>query len=370
MSTIKDFLPWVESQKGLIGFEIEVEGRHLPNIENSSQSFLSAWRITTDGSLRGEAWEYVFKRPYSFEGAETALSLLKKEYEYKKSIIYSSIRAGIHVHLNVQDLSLKEFTTLLAIYYSLEEVLVNFCGEDRIGNHFCLRASDAEYVLAALVRSFYKGKVHELTTDNIRYSALNLSALFKYGSLEFRTLRSTKDIDRILMWIKAIISLKNAAQGLYNSPQQVLESLSLGGAIFFAKNVLGEELFKHFDVAGLEEKIYKGARNIQDFAYLTDITAIREFDMQRDLDTMEVPVGFGAINKTRIRRVDVNAEYEIPIDVEDKIAPQVPQYKELGVKPIKKDNPFFIDPLPPAMVVFDDFDGREERLPGEEEENE
>ena len=186
----------VPETDGDIGVEIEVEGENLPqpNEDCLLRNFTNFWNIVKDGSLRGEAWEYVFKRPASRETYKRVLSYFTQQMEDKGSRFHDSVRAGIHIHINVQNLTVKELFNFLVTYYIMEEYIINRCGEGRQGNLFCLRSQDAPYILFSLYRAFRDNSCQEIATDLVRYSSLNVISLFKYGSLEFRALRTTPDM--------------------------------------------------------------------------------------------------------------------------------------------------------------------------------
>ena len=335
MKTVLEALPHLEKTGGDVGIEIEVEGRRLPNPENASALFRDLWRITQDGSLRGEeAWEYVFRRPYNMEGCAKALELLSKEYANHNSIVDDSVRAGIHVHVNVQDLTLNQLFIMLLIYYILEEPLVDFCGEGRQGNHFCLRAQDAEYIIFALYNAFSQGGMAgELASDNIRYSALNTSSLFKYGSIEFRTLRSTNDMKRIMNWATTLVRIRNASFG-FETPKEVVESMSLDGAIPFARRVLGDLLDLYISPS-FEDKIYEGVRRIQDVAFLVDMNKVKGLFQQKiPLIRNRNDEGFRNYNQDFADRGQV----ELPLAEEEKLVPNRDMFLQPKPKPMAKDN--------------------------------
>ena len=45
----------------------------------------------------------------------------------------------------------------------------------------------------------------------MRYAAINLAAMNKYGSIEFRSMRGTFDFEVIKIWCTALVSLRNYA---------------------------------------------------------------------------------------------------------------------------------------------------------------
>jgi len=162
-------------ETGEIGLEIEVEGANLP----SGEDVKAFWKQEVDPSLRGESCEYVLKKPVSRDYVGIALACLKDAYKKKKSVISKGHRAGIHVHVNVQDLSPKQLVSFATLYFMFEECLIRFCADSRLGNHFCLRVSDANYIVDLLTQAVSTGNLRHLHTDDIRYSGLNFTSLFK-----------------------------------------------------------------------------------------------------------------------------------------------------------------------------------------------
>ncbi|NOQ73263.1 MAG: hypothetical protein GQ574_14750 [Crocinitomix sp.] len=248
---------------GLLGVEIEVEGESLPQHPKG-------WVKHRDGSLRGaENAEYVLPHPLPLTGANKALDDLWGAFEQEGSHVEDSFRAGVHVHLNVQDLSPKQLVTLIVLYFVLEGPLTRFCGNEREGNHFCMRSSDAEFLTQTISKAVSEGDMSYLQTEDLRYSALNVTSLFKYGSLEFRAMRSTSDKNTIKDWCGIIDKLKTTSLE-FDSPTDVLDAISAGGEHYFVKSIFGGYA-KHFlAMPDLGESIRIGLLNAQDIAYSRD----------------------------------------------------------------------------------------------------
>lgn len=227
----------LKKQDGDIGIEIEVQGDDLPHVINDF------WKVEVDGSLKGkgEGLEYVLRRPLKIVDVYPALVDWKRAFA--KSNVYSSYHAGIHVHANLQKFSPKQVINLLVCLIILEDLLVKWCGPTREGNHFCLRTSDAEYLIHLLREMIEEGNFSSVMKENkggdkIRYSAFNLKALYQYGSLEFRTLASTMDIERIHTWCQVIHRIVNEAQK-FESPSSIVTDISVGGYDNFLRRLLG-----------------------------------------------------------------------------------------------------------------------------------
>jgi hypothetical protein len=139
------------------------------------------------------------------------------------------------------------------------------CGENREGNLFCLRARDAEFVLFRLLRSLKERNLKYLKDDMIRYSSLNYCSLFKYGSLEFRGMRGTGDLDAIYEWVEIIDELRTSSLK-FDTPVDVVSTMSGDGEIAFLNRILPTKghLFK-FD--GIEHSIQEATRRIQMIAF-------------------------------------------------------------------------------------------------------
>lgn len=255
---------WSKPTPGDYGLEIEVEGEDLPN--NLPSNY---WRIDADSSLRGESYEYVTPIPFSLEKIGEALNILEERYREDDSIIKDSVRAGVHVHMNVQSFTINQLFTFIVAYYLFEEVLVHWCGPDREGNHFCLRHSDAEIIVFALEEALQSRKLKNLNTDNLRYSSLNVISLFKYGSLEFRAMRSTRNLNEIYTWVKIIDELKHTSLS-FNNPAEMVMSMSAGGELGFLKLMFPTFYPLLESSPNLNKSIRRACRNIQTLVFNFD----------------------------------------------------------------------------------------------------
>lgn len=264
MSTVFKEMGIRRAVPGDIGVEIEVEGIGLPLLDRY-------WNNEEDGSLKGESREYVLKKPSTLAEVRDALDYLDINYKANKSIVTDSIRAGVHIHINCQKLTMTQLYNFMVIYLILENVLVKWCGDYRQGNLFCLRACDAEYLLteiAAAANDKKKMYVRRFRTDNLRYASMNVKALGDYGSLEFRAMRGTRDLDLIYKWAETLLGLREFACS-FDNPQSIIEMFSLVGPTGFAREALGNNAAM-FNCPNHDKMIWDGMRNAQDIAYCTD----------------------------------------------------------------------------------------------------
>lgn len=284
---MKTVMQWFNLAKrfktdGDVGIEIEVEGERLPLCEKY-------WKNEEDGSLRGpETREYVLDRPMLLKDARIALKYLDAQYKANESVVYDSVRAGVHVHINVQKLNMIELYNFMTLYLILEEVLVKFCGEYREGNLFCLRACDADYLLRQLQNAAETRQFDALVSDQLRYASMNVKALGTYGSLEFRSMRGTRDLNLIYKWAEVLLGLREVAVR-YENPQKIIEGFSEGQAKGFLQAALGEDAML-FACEGYERMLCDGMRRAQDVAYCVDWADYHEV-AKKIIGELEFPLG-------------------------------------------------------------------------------
>jgi len=252
-------------KEGLVGVEVEVEAsiRPLPTTVNEY------WNVTNDGSLRGEAKEYVFVAPL-----EEADALIQTKTLYKKleGNIADSMRAGVHVHINCLNLTGQQLFTFMAAYYCLEDLLTEDLGEERQGNLFCLRLSDADYantaIMAALQAKDFRDAAGAFTNENLRYAAMNLVSLKKFGSLEFRAMRTPTTVEPLQDWIRILCALQRNSTTKYSDPSKLLNAMSANGGANVVRELLGPFAEKQIKKPNFESKLYEGIRNIQQWVFL------------------------------------------------------------------------------------------------------
>lgn len=257
----------VKPRSGEVGIEIEMEGRNLP------QS-CDGWIVTTDGSLRGEGLEYVFASPKKRKNVAEMLSTLQARFTNSGATLNPSDRCGVHVHLNCQKLTTEEVIKIIVLYLIFEELLVKWCGEDREGNMFCLRSSDAEAIIDALIQAKASGSLREAQRDSYRYASINLSSLSKFGSIEFRAMRTRADLTSVQTWTEMLLAIYDKALE-YDNPRTIIENISMQGPSCFLADILGDKA-EILACKNMDQIIMAGVRRVQDIVYADVIKAHRE----------------------------------------------------------------------------------------------
>jgi len=277
---------------GEIGLEIEIEGRHLQFQRETHKD----WEMKGDGSLRGnEAIEYVLPGPISRDQVRGKLGELmdKLTEKHVPARIEPSDRCGVHVHVNCQQNTFQEVINHICLYFIVEDILLAYCGESREGNFYCLRAKDAEYLIARLEQAILHSDIQRIWEegDNCRYAGMNMTALDKFGSLEFRSLLTPKDFTEVSVWVDLLLKIKDRALH-YQNPKHMVEALSMSGPVAFFNNIFGYELGALLakNVENLDLTLYEGVRRIQGLAYIHPVkNPITMFDLEDMGDVRRSP---------------------------------------------------------------------------------
>jgi len=254
--------------KGDIGIEIEVEGTKLCKDNDELAPY---WTYHHDGSLRGrDNAEYVLSKPIDFEKVEESLDQLWGVFKHYKSTFDDSNRTSVHVHLNCQQFYLNRLTSFACLYFAVEEILSYWCGDHRVGNLFCLRAKDAPALVSKL-RRFITKDGHNDLSDGLHYSAFNVRALSKFGSIEIRLMRGVSDKETILTWCQILQRLYDMSAS-YPDPRDVIGLFSQRGPLGFYEELLGKNAVQVMQEIGssqeqISDMLYEGIRISQDLAY-------------------------------------------------------------------------------------------------------
>jgi hypothetical protein len=186
------------SPSRLIGLELEIE-----NFPDRQDREMPAWVLTEDGSLRNTGCEVVTK-PFSIMYADSLLRHVYKAYGITEDNNYSD-RCSVHVHVNCQDLTIGEVQQITLLYSTVERLLFKFIGKDRENNIFCVPWYQAGCSANLISKSEQNQKLFAKGWQ--KYTALNLIPLADRGTIEFRHLYGTCDVDKIITWLQMIDSM-------------------------------------------------------------------------------------------------------------------------------------------------------------------
>ena len=219
---------------GDIGLEVELEFEKEQAWDLNPKS----WDFNEEHSLRNRGYEIVSKGPIKLEAFDHMVTSLCANINQRSPIECN--RTSVHVHVNQTKAQVLHVLNAAVAYWLLETPLTRYCGVEREGHHFCLRLKDAEALIPILCDSLKSNKPLVLG-DKVRYAGLNLSALNKFGSLEFRTMRGTTDPALITSWARGLHHLCKTSR-TFETPAHVFDFYLESSKVEFIRHFLTKDL--------------------------------------------------------------------------------------------------------------------------------
>jgi hypothetical protein len=266
-SIFKDSYPWWKTQTGLFGVEIETECKshkdypkefevawsspstEIDPLGNSHTCWpkvpLGMWKAVEDGSLRDFGVEYVLRTPLSYKNTLIALDEFKDKMKDVK-FLKDTASTSVHVHINMLNETPLTLANVLTLWTMFENPLIEFCGPSRRSNFFAAPIRTTEGIkdnfvkLVTMLESGQQSAVN-WSDQGVKYAALNIATLQKFGSMEIRSFRGTTDTTEIAEWVSILNKLYLYAKKPGLTPASLLDDY----------RVLGQSLlFKVFEEHG------------------------------------------------------------------------------------------------------------------------
>ena len=185
----------------VIGFELETEGCDETNPYPDLLKPIN-FQVAHDGSLRGIAYEFISQPMRS----DHAIAALHKYFELTKfSPKNYSDRCSVHVHVNCTDLELSQVAAVALLYSTLEEVLFEFIGGYRQDNIYCIPWSHCRNQFDLVYQMLIDPST--VLKKWSKYTALNFLPLKSLGTVEFRQMHGTCDVEKLTKWVNIIGSI-------------------------------------------------------------------------------------------------------------------------------------------------------------------
>lgn len=234
--------------KVLVGVEVEVENVLFidPNIS------LGFWIITEDGSLRNRGREFK-THPMPLLYLEPALTQLFAGLN--QDVDFSS-RTSIHFHFDVRHMTIGQTVGLTLTYAAIENLLFKFVTGNRRKNIFCVPIT--ETTLLNKQRGNIVSFICNIKDYWHKYTALNLLPMSELGTVEFRQMPGTKDLQKLLIWADLLSRLRIFAYK--HSLNDIIQKISALNTTSeyrkFVESVFGE-LVTYLDMTTLAQDMDK-----------------------------------------------------------------------------------------------------------------
>lgn len=272
---IKDLVKGGRAMKAgdLFGLELECEGKNV-DFGNDDPELIRDWRPERDGSLRnnhGSSCEWIFNGPAVYKKAVERVETLFSYFTKRKAKLVTSNRTSTHVHYNMGDKNAYQLVNMFILFSICEDILDRYCGEDRRGNLFCLSSRHAEAQLRWVEDAcFGYGNFAQIREDH-RYCSLNLAAINKFGTVEFRGMRGLDNKEDIIEWLTILNSFCEYGCYTMKSPVEIVEKISKNGPRGFIEEVFGKPNAQKL-TAGLSDdylnvSVFEGLRLVQMLCY-------------------------------------------------------------------------------------------------------
>jgi len=190
----------------LFGCELEIEGVYTVN-----NGIYGCATVTDDGSLR-EGGVEIISEPLTLKGTFAFFSDAYIHIKWREdNIPHHSERTSVHVHVNASDLEAKEVRALIRNYYLLEPGFFEYINESRKNNIYCVPLS-----ATTVMDRFRQRSLAEVVHHWHKYTAFNVKPLITLGTMEFRHLQGTEDLEIFTGWLERIARWREYRVPFYN----------------------------------------------------------------------------------------------------------------------------------------------------------
>lgn len=197
----------------MVGVEIETE--ECPRgLAYYVDTLPDIWTVKTDGSLRGQAFEFITK-PAAIKILIPELADFYAKTGFTDKRNYTD-RCSIHVHTNVLDMTQQQLGTLCLVYSIVEDLLFQFVnyyavenpeGAYRDTNIYCVPWNQCRMNHNIVSRMFDNPDFAFKSWQ--KYTALNLIPVRAIGTVEWRHMHGTANMEKLTKWLNLIGSIMN-----------------------------------------------------------------------------------------------------------------------------------------------------------------
>lgn len=211
-------------QEQMVGLELEVDrdsGKASATV--FPVNYMPQWQQKRDGSL-SNGYEYVLATPLAGQDLADAVHQLFSG----DTKVFRTYTGSTHIHLNMLDgTTLENLQALALLTYAMEGLLYYVGDNSRQWCGYANRMTGAPHAVLEniLGPSVARTGLRRALNNAGRYYGLNLAALDKYGTVEFRYFPTATSAEEMLSWVKLVQQIKKAACDM-GSVKNVLDTLS------------------------------------------------------------------------------------------------------------------------------------------------
>lgn len=268
MSTVADFLGKKQAKSRypkyqlplastLCGIELEVDDPQDNEGIIHPTCISPTWKQVHDGSL-SNGYEYVLNAPLAGKQLTNAIYQL---FDHGTRTT-RTFTGSTHIHVNVIDgMRMNQLKNLVLLCYYFEDMLY---GVGDYTRKWCGYANPMASIPVATMKDIFA--LNDLYNFNYaldragRYYGLNLKAMDKFGSVEFRYFPTATSAEELLSWLKLTQLFKKAALES-GTPAKLVDVLSTeeGVASFMAKYFSDYKDSWHYagSFGDIQKRVYK-----------------------------------------------------------------------------------------------------------------
>jgi len=198
------------------------------HVEDYNHRVRPHWKIVPDGSLPKNGWELV-SPPMAPSIAESEIGSVAKGLAHARATVNHA--CGYHIHHAARHLSVAAVARLALGYNNAQSVMDMLVPMHRISQTYCMPLRYDEIAMIerweADFRSYTVADAGGPFGEGFRYRHVNLAAISKHGTIEFRQHPGTVSENKILNWYKltgAMIDLVSAGEPFPAAPAVITQN--------------------------------------------------------------------------------------------------------------------------------------------------
>jgi hypothetical protein len=198
----------------ICGAELEIENTPYGDRWYRDNINRGVWQVERDGSLRPQDNSFEFiSMPMVLGSLLAEMEAFFNKTKFTMENNYSD-RTSVHLHTNVTDYTQEQLATLALTYTVVEDVLFRFVnhynaptpdGYSRDTNLYCIPWNQCRMNFG-LVNKLFANPGGALKNWQ-KYTALNLLPVISQGTVEWRHMHGTNDMDKLRKWFDMIGSI-------------------------------------------------------------------------------------------------------------------------------------------------------------------